>query len=347
MGTNNGKQGGLLKGKPHYDKNGNSLGGIKAVITDSANSPVELEGGEVIINKAASEKHWKELSKINQSAGGGVPIVDPSLHSKSSKEYGRGGGTGDKIEFNANHTPNKWVYEYAKKLKENYPKVWALGGNEYGNEAFKNLERAFKRGHWIINEEWMYVKWQSFNARHKGDFRIAGVIANLKWLNKVEKGWDYMKTLIDKEIQKRYPKGWRHNKNGRFKAKMNNGGGVAGEIKKGKKNKNEGGDCYEVAGRYSMDNMSKKDRFLVHAQVVGQGSIKGLKYGHAWIEDEDFVYEMSNGRDLKIDKKLYYMLGVVDEKKPLFYRYTFKEAVDKMVTTGHFGPWDLKTETGL
>ena len=41
------------------------------------------------------------------------------------------------------------------------------------------------------------------------------------------------------------------------------------------------------------------------------------------------------------------MLGVVDEKKPLFYRYTFKEAVDKMVTTGHFGPWDLKTETGL
>jgi len=31
--TNNGKKGGLLKGKPHYDKDGNSLGGIKAVVT--------------------------------------------------------------------------------------------------------------------------------------------------------------------------------------------------------------------------------------------------------------------------------------------------------------------------
>ena len=76
--TNDGKNGGLLKGKPHYDKDGNSLGGIKAVVSDSGNRPVELEGGEVIINKEASKKHWKLLSKINQSAGGGVPIGPPS-----------------------------------------------------------------------------------------------------------------------------------------------------------------------------------------------------------------------------------------------------------------------------
>ena len=74
--TNNGKKGGLLKGKPHYDKNGKSLGGIKAIVTDT-NQIVELEGGEVIINKEASKKHWKELSRINQSAGDGVPILPP------------------------------------------------------------------------------------------------------------------------------------------------------------------------------------------------------------------------------------------------------------------------------
>jgi acyl-coenzyme A synthetase/AMP-(fatty) acid ligase len=49
--TNNGKKGGWLVGKPHYDKNGKPLGGIKAVVTDAGNKPVELEGGEVIINK--------------------------------------------------------------------------------------------------------------------------------------------------------------------------------------------------------------------------------------------------------------------------------------------------------
>jgi len=80
--TNNGKGGGTLKGKPHNDKQGNPIGGIKAVVTD-ANKPVELEGGEVIINKAAAKKHWKKLSEINQSAGGGVPIQEP--------QFGKGG----------------------------------------------------------------------------------------------------------------------------------------------------------------------------------------------------------------------------------------------------------------
>lgn len=217
--TNNGKDGGLLKGKPHYDKNGKPLGGIKAIVTDTGQH-VELEGGEVIINKEASKKHWKELSKINQSAGGGVPIVNPNDAIADTEEYRYGGAVhGKKIEFNPNHLPNKWVYEYAKKIKTNYPKVWALGGNEFGDEAFNNLERALQRGYWTKNEEWMYVKWQSFNARHKGDFRIAGVIANLKWLNKVDNGWDYMKNIIEKNIDKLYGSG----------TKL----GTGGELKKG------------------------------------------------------------------------------------------------------------------
>ena len=199
MQTNNGKKGGLLKGKPHYDKKGKPMGGIKAVVTDSGQQ-VELEGGEVIINKEASKKHWKELSRINQSAGGGVPILPPD-EDDGGDEFADGGRT---IEFNPNHLPNRWVYQYAKNIKEKYPKVWDMGGNIFGNEAFKNLERALKRGYWTDSEKWMYIKWQSFNARHSGDTRIAGIIANLKWLNKVDKGWDYMKQLIEAEIDKKY-----------------------------------------------------------------------------------------------------------------------------------------------
>ena len=201
MATNNGKKGGLLKGKLHYDKNGVPLGGIKGIVTDT-NQPVELEGGEVIINKEASKKHWKELSKINQSAGNGVPILPPDEVDTNSDEYGKGGNT--KIIFNPNHIPNKWVYEYAKKIKDNFPKVWDLGGNQFGNQAFENLENVIKRGYWTENEEWMYIKWQSFNARHSNDYLIAGVIANLKWLNKVNKGWNYMKDLIEDKINDIY-----------------------------------------------------------------------------------------------------------------------------------------------
>lgn len=175
------------------------VGGIKAVVTDANNRPVELEGGEVIINKEASKKHWKELSRINQSAGNGVPIdkpIDP--HDEDPQEFAKGG----KIEFNPNKLPNKWILSYAKNIKENHPEIWKLGGNIYGNKAFENLLRVSERGYWLDSEEWFYLKWRSFVARHKGNFQIAGVVAMLKWVDKVDKGWQYMKNLIEDEITK-------------------------------------------------------------------------------------------------------------------------------------------------
>lgn len=196
--TNNGKKGGLLVGKKHDDKNGNPIGGIKAVIGGDK-KPVELEGGEAIINAEATKLHWKILSKINQSAGDGVPILSPDSYS-DSEEFAKGGNV---ITFNPNNIPSKRLYNYAKKIKEQYPNVWSLGGNIFGNEAFKNLEKVIKRGYWLDSEEWFYIKWKSFCARHSGDFRIEGVIANLKWLNKVDKGEEYMKDLIQKESDKK------------------------------------------------------------------------------------------------------------------------------------------------
>jgi len=169
------------------------------VITDDKGL-VKLKGGSVIINKKATAKHFKKLSKINQSVGNGVEIKNPNEIEADVDEYKHGGRT---IEFNPNNLPSKFILAYANRIKNEYPKIWELGGNEFGNEAFKNLERVANRGHWLDGEEWFYVKWQSFNARHKGDFRIAGVIANLKWLNRVDKGWKYMKDLIEKEIKKR------------------------------------------------------------------------------------------------------------------------------------------------
>ena len=201
--STNGKKGGNLVGKPHRNKSGEDVGGIKAVVTDANNQPVELEGGEVIINKAASKKYWKELSRINQSAGNGVPInkpVDPI--DEDPTEYEKGG----KIEFNANKIPNKWILAYAEKIKSEHPEIWKLGGNIFGNEAFENLKRVAKRGYWLDEERWMFIKWQSFVARHKQDFRIAGVVAMLKWVDKVDKGWAYMKELIEAEIQKKSKK---------------------------------------------------------------------------------------------------------------------------------------------
>jgi hypothetical protein len=247
--TNNGKKGGLLKGKRHYDKQGKSLGGIKAVVSDAGGKPVELEGGEVIINREASKKYWKELSRINQSAGGGVPIGPPMEEEDPSEQYDKGGV----IEFNANHIPNKWILSYAKKIKRDHPEIWDLGGNIFGNEAFENLKRVAERGYWLDSEEWMYKKWRSYVARHIHDFRIEGVVAMLKWVDKVEKGWAYMKNLIEAEIDKKASK------------KMKEGGGVNDKKYSSKKEKGivfiyENGEKYGyLKTNYSWNSITKKD----------------------------------------------------------------------------------------
>jgi hypothetical protein len=115
------------------------------------------------------------------------------------------------------------------------------------------------------------------------------------------------------------------------------------------------GDCYEVAGRMAILGLSKApngEKFLgkpmvVHGEVEGQGKIKGLRYGHAWVEDDVYVYDFSNGKNLMLLKEVYYYLGKINQDKPKLYKYTFPEARKKMLETEDYGPWDLITESGL
>ena len=331
--TNNGKKGGLLKGKPHYDKNGKSLGGIKAIVTDT-NQIVELEGGEVIINKEASKKHWKELSRINQSAGDGVPILPPDEVLADADEYKEGGNL---IQFNPNKMPSKWVHSYAKKIKENYPAIWDLGGNIYGNEAYNNLERVINRGHWLESEEWFFVKWQSFNARHSGDFLIAGVIANLKWLNVVDKGWDYMKDIIETEINKRKLK------------KMKTGGNTEPNGEKELLNVLEGQYLYDtrslrlITDKKQLENnkidwendnsfIGKLYQYLKKYEIIGE-------YKIFYINDEEKIKDFQNRiKELKSNGySVVQKISKPDKIKNKSYRFI---AVKKMNVGGEVGKYD-------
>ena len=92
---------------------------------------------------------------------------------------------------------------------------------------------------------------------------------------------------------------------------------------------------------------------LVHAEIVGQGAIAGLKYGHAWVEDGEMVIDVSNGRNIRMPKVIYESLANLRRHdstppfQPNWHRYTGKQAAAKMVKHRHFGPWDLKTSSGL
>jgi hypothetical protein len=109
------------------------------------------------------------------------------------------------------------------------------------------------------------------------------------------------------------------------------------------------GDCYLVAGQIAMEIRSKKidykgTPYLVHAEVK-HSTIEGLRFGHAFIEDDVFVYDFSNNREIIIPKQLYYYFGDINPKDKKKYRkYTFKQATKKMNDTGNFGCWDLDVE---
>ena len=72
-----------------------------------------------------------------------------------------------------------------------------------------------------------------------------------------------------------------------------------------------GGNCYQTAANLLIENIyTKKITFvgkpyLVHAEVTGQGDIDGIRYGHGFVEDDVFVYDYSNGKNLVIPKSIY------------------------------------------
>jgi len=116
------------------------------------------------------------------------------------------------------------------------------------------------------------------------------------------------------------------------------------------------GDCYEVAGQWMVENPGT-NCFLIHAEVIGQGHLEGIPYGHAFILCDDMVHDYSNGRKIVLPKVVYYHLGKIEERyiysgegyrerHPQVYQYSQEEAMKKILEFEHWGPWDLETESG-
>ena len=108
------------------------------------------------------------------------------------------------------------------------------------------------------------------------------------------------------------------------------------------------GDCYEAAYKYIMKEGISRDLILVHAEVMGQGKIEGITYGHAFVVDNSsqIAIDKSNGRDIELPVSFYKMIGRIDDINNLF-EYTRIQALDKSLETGTYGPWELVTKSGL
>jgi hypothetical protein len=122
------------------------------------------------------------------------------------------------------------------------------------------------------------------------------------------------------------------------------------------------GDCYEAAGKYILglshlymsgkkvagDVGAAEGLILVHAEVNGQGPLEGTTFGHGFVVDTEtnFVIDKSNGRDIRMPKELYFAIGGIYDIDN-YYEYTPQEMLKQMIAYMHWGPWDLKTRSGL
>jgi len=96
--------------------------------------------------------------------------------------------------------------DFAEMVRTEHPEIWRLGGNIEGNAQYRRLRPVVaNRGVPDTDTQIAAVrKREAWAARHRGDFRIAGVVAQIKWFVVGDRGVAHMKkTIRDRIARKR------------------------------------------------------------------------------------------------------------------------------------------------
>jgi len=96
----------------------------------------------------------------------------------------------------------RFPHEEAQKLKEEWPQIWKKGGNILGNKQYNRLKPIAERDSSVAEtrtEETAIRLREAWAARHFKDFRLAGVVAQIKWLVVGSRGLSHMRKVISEE----------------------------------------------------------------------------------------------------------------------------------------------------
>ena len=96
----------------------------------------------------------------------------------------------------------RFPHDEAQDLKDNWPEIWDRGGNILGNKQYNRLKPIAERESSIAEtrtEELAIRTREAWAARHLKDFRLAGVVAQIKWLVVGSRGLSHMRKVISAE----------------------------------------------------------------------------------------------------------------------------------------------------
>lgn len=141
--------------------------------------------------------------------------VSPVLHGANqltatiSIKDAKGADSGDEVTSLRDSKWDTFDIAWAKKLQDEHPDIWAKGGNIKGNDQWRILTQIAAKGKATTQAELNALKLrEAWIARHKGDFRLPGVIAQIKWLAVGTRGEDYMKNVVREAIDRKDEKGY-------------------------------------------------------------------------------------------------------------------------------------------
>ena len=116
---------------------------------------------------------------------------------------------GDKKVSLENSLYQRFPVNEAQTLKDEWPEIWDRGGNILGDRQFNRLApmaRDRRAPETDTEEEAVRLR-EAWAARHLRDFRLAGVIAQIKWLVVGSRGLDHMRQVIMEEKERLREKG--------------------------------------------------------------------------------------------------------------------------------------------
>jgi len=99
---------------------------------------------------------------------------------------------------------------FAEQIKSQHPDVWDKGGNIKGDDQYQILTKIAEQGGKARTEDQIKALElrEAWIARHRQDFQLPGVVAQMKWLAIGTRGEDHMKKTVRAAIAKMSEKGY-------------------------------------------------------------------------------------------------------------------------------------------
>lgn len=99
------------------------------------------------------------------------------------------------------------------------------------------------------------------------------------------------------------------------------------------------GDCYEAAYLLGKQlSVVPVDFRVCHGIVTGnRAPVVGVRFGHAWVEMGNTVFDNSNGNQTMTPRDRYYERASIRASE--VQRYTWTDTMLNALRSGHYGPW--------